>query len=269
MSNFSTATRKLLRSWATIAILVILFDALIAALYFFVSSREATPLQLLLTIALAIISFALFFIIQAIDVGYVEGALGDASSKPVPLLRRAVANSGVMLVATLPIILVAGLAAYLCWKIDASIAPSEPANFPWKTFALTVCEYLIFAVALPLAAIHLWIAVMSEGLKGAFKRIGRVLAAAFSPQALVIYTLGAIAFGVVPYFLFFTRTPIKQPWVEIILLGIRMVLGFVFVLFGWTLTLGALSVRWNERRTATVNDQTPVAPPLPSVESLQ
>jgi hypothetical protein len=249
--NIMNAARKLLRNWPVIALLVILFDALLAACYLFASSREATAAQLLLTVFLAVSTAVLFLLIQAIGVSYPLFA-----EKAPQLFFRALRGLGKIALVTLPVILLGALIAYLMSKINFSSSSAETirqtgdknassflSTFPWKVFFLTALQYLVFVFALPLLAIHLWIAAMREGLAGAFRNIGGVIRAAFSPSAILIYTLGLLAFGVVPYFLFFTRTPINRAWVEIIVLGLRLALAFILVLFGWTLTLGALSER--------------------------
>jgi hypothetical protein len=44
-----------------------------------------------------------------------------------------------------------------------------------------------------------------------------------------------------PYFILFTRTSVSNGWTELLLFGLRLVLAFVFTLWGWTITLGALA----------------------------
>jgi hypothetical protein len=237
---------------------VILFDALLAVSYFFASSREATAIQLLLTIFLAVFVAVLFLLIQGVAVSYPL-----FTEKAPQLFFRALRGLGKLALVTLPVILLGVLLAYLTTKINVSGDASQVSEavhhtgekntssflstFPWKSFFLTAVEYLIFVFALPLIAIHLWIATMRDGLKGALRNIGGVFRAAFSPSAILIYLLGMLAFGVAPYFLFFTRTPINRAWVEIVVLGLRLALAFIFILFGWTLTLGALSERMTKK----------------------
>lgn len=102
-------------------------------------------------------------------------------------------------------------------------------------------RFLLLCIALPLATIHLWISTAHEGLRAALKGIGRTLARAFAPRAVLAYAIGLVIFGVVPYFLLFTRTPTKNAWVEIGLLSARLVLALLFALLGWVITLGALA----------------------------
>lgn len=266
-----SAARKLLRNWPVIALLVILFDALLAVGYLFASSREATAAQLLLTILLALAVAVLFLLIQGVGVSYPLTA-----EKAPQLFLRALRGVGKLALVTLPVVLAGALIAYLFARIDLSATSAQMADamshssgkgaspFPWKSFLVTAAEYLIFAFALPLIAIHLWIAAMRDGLAGAFKNIGKILGAAVSPSSVLIYLLGMLAFGVVPYFLFFTRTPINQAWVEIVILGLRLALAFIFILFGWTLTLGALSERAAEGfQMRARRDPEPSAPANP------
>jgi hypothetical protein len=39
----------------------------------------------------------------------------------------------------------------------------------------------------------------------------------------------------------FTRTPISYAWAELFLFGLRLGLAFVFTLWGWVITLGAMA----------------------------
>src|SRR4051812_42004201 len=66
------ATRRLFGNWRALFILLLLYAALIASLYFFIAVREASIWQVLATFLLAIIAPVLFFIIQTIGIRYVE-----------------------------------------------------------------------------------------------------------------------------------------------------------------------------------------------------
>ncbi|MDQ5838240.1 MAG: hypothetical protein M3379_15790, partial [Acidobacteriota bacterium] len=63
----------------------------------------------------------------------------------------------------------------------------------------------------------------------------------FSAQSIFIYAVGLFVFGLMPYFIIYTRTPVSNGWAELIIFAVRLALAFVFTLWGWTITLGALA----------------------------
>jgi formate/nitrite transporter FocA (FNT family) len=69
-----TAIRLLFRNKFTLLLLVMIYGALLGAGYLFVSTREATIPQLILTFGLVVLAPALFFALQAVSVNYVSGA---------------------------------------------------------------------------------------------------------------------------------------------------------------------------------------------------
>ena len=74
-------------------------------------------------------------------------------------------------------------------------------------------------------------------MRGLLRGFGRVVA----PETVLTYAVGMLLFGVVPYFLLFTRTGTKGEWSELTLLGLRLLLAFLCSLTGWVLTLRALA----------------------------
>ncbi|MDQ2921179.1 MAG: hypothetical protein M3R52_06180, partial [Acidobacteriota bacterium] len=93
-----------------------------------------------------------------------------------------------------------------------------------------------------LAAIHLWLATAQEGLGPAIKKSKTLLARAFAPQSVLIYVVGFLIFAVIPYFLLFKTIPTKHAWLEISLLVARLAIVFVLTLFGWMMTVKAISL---------------------------
>ena len=106
---------------------------------------------------------------------------------------------------------------------------------------LSSVRYLIFGLVLPLAAIHLWLATVREGLGAAIRKLNRHLSRAFAPQSVLIYMAGFLIFGVAPYLLLFRATPTKHAWLEVSLLVVRLAVVFALTLFGWVITVRALS----------------------------
>ena len=254
LNSIATAARNLLRNWRALVVFLVLYLALLAAIYFFVETHEATILQLLLNLILAIIAPALFFVLQAMGVSYMQ-----AEAKLGALLRQAWREWWKLIVISVPIMLLAWLVIYLFGKLEGDVLgavrdaarstttaprPSNRAAEPpgrWLEISLTALRCLLLYIALPLAAIHLWIATARDGLGQAFKGIARVVIRAFAPRAVLIYAVGLVIFGVIPYFLISKRTPFGGAWVDMGLLSARLALAFVFIVFGWVMTLGALT----------------------------
>jgi magnesium-transporting ATPase (P-type) len=254
----ASAARRLFGNWRSLFILLLLYAALIASLYFFIAVREASIWQVLATFLLAIIAPVLFFIIQTIGVRYAED---DVRARD--LLRWSVRDFWKLFVVTVPLLLLAWLIAYLFGKFHvantvavvteaaragagAAAGARPPARaaeaFSWKEVILTTLRFLILGLVLPLLTIHLWIAVARRGLGGAFRTIKSVLAAALAPGAVLIYAIGLLLFGLVPYFLITANYSRGGAWTEIGLLAGRLLVASLFMLFGWIITLGALSI---------------------------
>lgn len=259
------AAKRLFANWRVLILLLILYSALIAALYFFIATREASVWQVLLTFLLAVLVPVLFFTIQAIGTRHVER---DAGARE--LFGWAARNFWKLLVVTVPVLLLAWLVAYLFGKfqVDATAAVTEAGRtvgaeaeaarpaaaraaadvFSWKEVILSTLRFLTLYLILPLVAIHLWIEAARGGLGGAFRNIKNVLARALRPGSVLVYFLGLLLFGVIPYLLITVNFYVGGTWREIIVLGVRLALAALFILFGWLITLGALSILSREER---------------------
>ena len=253
------AARRLFGNWRALFVLLILYAAFVASVYFFIAVREASIWQVLATFLLAALAPVLFFIIQAIGTRYVESGV-----KTKELLRWSVRSFWKLLVVTLPVLLLAWLIAYLFGKFEpdaaatviseagragAETAAARPASargaaeaFSWKEVIITTLRALILYLVLPLVAIQLWIAASRQGLGDVFRNIKRVLARALAPGSVLVYAIGLLFFGVIPYFLITTNFTRGGVWTEISLLVGRLALAALFMLLGWLVTLGALSI---------------------------
>ena len=254
LTAIGATARDFLRNWRAMAVFSGLYTGLLVVLYLFVATKEASVWQLIFTALLAIVAPILFFMIQAAGVRYTQ-----AEARPGFLLRHSLKDFWKLLLISLPLIFMAVLVVYLLNKLQTYLpvpgseaarpelapsyppAPGPPTSWRWSSILLSSLRLLLLGVVLPLAAIHLWIAIAREGLIKTLKRALRILVRAFTPQSLLIYTIGLIIFGLMPYFLLFTRTPVNYAWAELSLLGIRLALAFVFTLWGWIITLGALT----------------------------
>jgi hypothetical protein len=255
------AARNVFSNWRSLFLLAIVYASLLVALYFFVAVREASIAQVGLTFALAIAAPILFFVLQAMvaDVAAVADATGESTARS--LLRKSLNSFWKLVLISLPLIALAVLITYLLAKAQnhfgaginnnsaqlphpiTTITKARDAARPvnWKAAMLSSVRYLIFGLVLPLAAIHLWLATVREGLGAAIRKLNHHLSRAFAPQSVLIYMVGFLIFGVAPYLLLFRATPTKHAWLEVALLVVRLAVVFALTLFGWVITVRALS----------------------------
>lgn len=257
------AARRLLKRWRVLAVLAAVYASLLVALFLFVATKEATYWQVMLTLIFAALAPALFFVLQAVIVNYARG-----ETQALALLRRSFRDSCKLALASVPLALAAILCMYLLNKLQsyftAYVWPTQPAQeawpvrprpfrdsstppLQWALLTLSTLRFLVFWVALPLAAIHLWSATLREGLLSPLRKVHHHLARAFAPDAVLIYGAGLTLFGLVPYLLLFTRTPASKPSIEFGLFVARLLLVFIFTLCGWVLTLDALTGAGNTK----------------------
>lgn len=253
-NSIITAARKVFTNWRAMLLIAIVYASLLAALYFFVAVREASIGQVILTFALAIAAPLLFFVLQSMVASQTdEETVGS-------LLRRSLTSFWKLILISLPLIALGVLIAYLLAKAQnyfgaslnepdrdllhqiAARVDAQRAARPidWKVALLSTVRYLAFGLVLPLAAIHLWLATVHEGLGAAVRKVRTHLAQAFAPQSVLIYIAGFLVFGVAPYFLLFKTTQTRHAWLELSLLIARLVVVFALTLFGWVITVRAL-----------------------------
>ena len=215
-----------------------IYAALVGVIYLFVTTREATILQLLLTFFLLLLAVALFFALQAIGVSY---ASGEEPSGAV--LRRALGAGWKLLVVSLPVAVLVVIAVLILELIAKLVGGDQSGNQSGFLlgYLLPGMRAIILYLIVPLVAIRLWIAVTREGVASAFKRLGRHFIRALAPRALAIYVSVALIFGALVWGLVFTRTQFGGPWIEITLLAGRLVMAGVVIFIGWFLALGALA----------------------------
>ena len=253
--------RQLLGSWQSMALLAAVYALLLAALYFFIITVEASISQLVITAALAISVPVLFFILQTMSALFIQ-----ESGQPNRLLQRSLKEFWKLVLITIPVILLAAAVVYLLIKlqtrfsIGASSAPPEPLRIPrvgtsqtqsksppiqWGLVLFNTVRYLLFAVAFPLATIHLWISAARDGLKTTVTKVKTIIPRALSPQAILIYVAGFVVFAVIPHFVLLKALSVKRPWAELAIFVARLFVVFLLTLFGWVVTIGALSLTAN------------------------
>ena len=257
--SIASAARDVSRNWQPMLLIAAVYACLLVVLYFFVSVREASLTQVVLTFALAIAAPLLFFLLQAM----IAGAAATETDKLTSgaLVRKALTSFWKLLLITLPLIALAILLAYLLGKAQARFGttlnpttelPRRMANaanareaarpIDWRAAILSTLRYLAFGLVLPLTAIHLWLATSKEGLGPAIKKLKTLLARAFAPQSVLTYIVGFLIFAVIPYFLLFKTIPTKHAWLEVSLLAARLAIVFTLTLLGWVMTVKAISL---------------------------
>lgn len=242
-----SAARMLFKSWTTLPLMLVLYAGLLVTVYLFISTREATVPQLILTFALMFAAPLLFFLLQAASVNYATESSG--------LLRKALGDCLKFIAVSLPVIGLTLLAIYGVSKLQGRITidPNtlQPSS-PNALMTLMVLRYLLIGVVAPLLTIQLWIATSTRGLREMLRSLRHTLARAFAPQAVLVFAFGFLIFAVAPYFLLAQTIPIQRTWLEVSLFTARVVVSALLVLIGWVITLGALSI------LNTRTDETPV-----------
>ncbi len=262
-NSIINAARNVFANRRTTGLIALVYAALLGSLYLFMATREASLAQVVFTFGLALAAVVLFFLLHAMIASSAARAGDDkAPSTAGSLIKQSIANSWKLIVITLPIIALGILIAYLLGRAknylgagstselfesalgSRSRKPASPID--WRVAILSSIRYLAFGLALPLATIHLWLAVAREGLGSTIKRVGSHLAKAFAPQSVLVYVAGFLVFGLLPYWLLFRTTPNSRAWLEISFLVTRLVAVFALTLFGWVITVWALSLLSNQ-----------------------
>lgn len=208
-----SAARSLLRNRRALLLMVATYAGLLLAIYLFVSTREATISQLILTLVAVVSAPALFFVLQAVSVSYADN----------PISRSVIKKTLELIAVSVPVLALTLLTVYGLSKIH-----SHPT-------LVTAVRYLLLAVITPLLAIQLWIA-------GSVKNLRKVLSSTFAPQPVFVYACGFVIFAVVPYFLLQGKIQVERPWLELSLLVVRLGVSALLILLGWVTTVGAITI---------------------------
>ena len=262
--SIATAARRLLQNWKALIVLAVLYAGLLVSLYLFVTTREATSGQVALTLLLAIVLPFLFFLIQT------AGACQVRELGPIGLLKESLKSVWKVVTVSLPLIALAILVLYFLGKAQNYIGGASPtvSNVPyqigpqnadsrslsWSTTLLTTTRYIFIGLALPILAVHLWIASTKDGLLSTIKRSRRIFVSAFAPNSVLIYITGFLAFGVIPYLILFKATPANGVWLEFGLFVGRLTVVFVLTLVGWVVTMCALAESAHQFRAESTSE---------------
>jgi hypothetical protein len=247
----ATALQLLLRP-RRLAIFAALYAVLLATVYGFVVVREATVVQVLLTLVLVVAAPLEFFILQALIL--------ETARDPRFGWRRTLQTSLKLIAASLPFIII-GAGLFLALNQWQSHYPA-PVAPPWvnetnmvqqnihrPTLLFTTLRWLLFGVVLPLFVIHLWIGISandhrtgnSSRLAATWRMIRQTAARAFAPSSMLTYTIGLFLFAMVPYAILFARIPINGARTDFAVFIARLLLLFAATLFGWLLTVTSLA----------------------------
>ena len=215
-----SAARALLRNRRALLLMIAAYAGLLLAIYLFVSTREATISQLILTLVAVVSAPALFFVLQAVSVSYADN-----------LTSRGLIKKTLKLIAvSVPVLVLTLLTVYGLSKIE-----THPT-------IVTAVRYLLLAVITPLLAIQLWIAGSNTSLRDFVKHLRKVLSSTFAPQSMFVYACGFLIFAIVPYYLLQGKISIERPWLELSLLILRLSVSALLILIGWVTTVGAISI---------------------------
>lgn len=258
IQSLFNAMRALLGARSSLAIFAVLYVLLLGALYGFVAIREATVLQVILTLLFLALAPVLFFLLQAAIIDHAQTGRIERS--------RVLRDSTRLALVTIPVILTSLAIMWLLnrWQRHfpapyfnpVAINPNTSQTLPtppthWPTVLFTTMRVFVFGVALPLTLIQFWVAAAGNDLAAFFRggwraflrRLAEILGRAFSPVSVLIYALGLIVFAVIPYVLLFVRIPMNGVKREIAIFTVRLVFVFAFILVGWVVTLSAFAKR--------------------------
>ncbi len=224
MNELTAAARLLWQDKRALAILLSVALAWLGALALFALTSQATLAQVGLTFLSLALAPLLFFYWQALAVSYA------ASSKTGAWLRGAVRGSGRLLLASVPLLVLAGGLVY--WFGAWAATGESP--------LLTVLRLLVGGFLLPLLAVHLWLAAWREGVLGAWRHGGQIVREALAPETLLLYTVGWLFFALLPYLLLWARLPGSWGRGQIVWLVLRLILALALVCLGWSATVIAL-----------------------------
>jgi len=266
LKSISATLRDRVSHPGTLVILVGLYALLLADLYGFIATKEARVWQVLLTLIFIAGAPVLFFLFQAV-------IINSAREAQINWYRALIASCR-LAVLTLPLVLIGWGIAYLLNRWQAHYPMPLPSAAPilkpgqpvpaiathWPTAFFATARTLVYLVALPLLMISLWvdlgsaslISFLRTGAKPVCKTLGQTLARAFAFESVLIYALGLVVFGLIPYALLFVKVPLGGTWREVSVFTLRLALVFVFTLFGWVITLSTFA-----RKSADLTSSAP------------
>lgn len=245
------SARDLFRNWRGLLLLAVLYALLLVCPYvFFAMTGVSTPG----VVVSGLVTLALPLLLLLLLAASAHAALPGATFGTVA--RRASRDFMKVLLLALPLAALAVLFVYLLGKLQgwlpkvedvthttyvAGVETVKPVPLHWQEALISTLWLLLLGFVLPLTAAHLWLSAAREGFLATLKGIHRVLGRAFAPQSVLVYAVGLSVFGLMPYFVLYTRTGVSNGWGELSLFGLRLAFVFALTLVGWVVTLGALA----------------------------
>lgn len=223
-SAMFSAARLLFTNKRLLVLTVGAYAGLLIALYLFVTTREATISQLLLTFVSIAAAPALFFLLQAVSVTYTSGPTSEGVIKKIAITCLK------LVVVSLPVVALTGFAIHELNKVQT------------HPIAITALRYLLIAVVAPLLTIQLWIATTNLGLRALPKSLRAIATKTIAPQSVFVYACGFLVFAVAPYFLIEKTVTVERAWLEWSLLIVRLAASATLIVLGWVTTVGAISI---------------------------
>ena len=261
--------RSTVTNIGALTVFIMIYALLMTTFFRFIWIREATVWQVVWTYTFMILIPAEFFIFQAAIIDRVR----DQKFRWGVILVDALK----FFLATIPVLLLGWLIHYLLNKlqlrypapiiVSPNLAAGPPKSQPahWPTLLIASLRFLLIGIALPLTAIHLWIALaggemrawFAGGAKGLFKRIGSTVARGFGFESVFIQGLGLILWLIVPWIILGVLFSPKGYKASLALIVGQIALAFIFNFFGWVLTISALTRNASEPPPQPAPDRTP------------
>ncbi|HZI19744.1 MAG TPA: hypothetical protein VEY09_14230 [Pyrinomonadaceae bacterium] len=265
------AARELFRRRGALLVLGALYFAALYCAYLFVSTGVANTWQLLVSAATALAAPLLLLVFLS---GVSHFAVGAATAGEV--VKRGVRDFWKVLLVALPLVALGLGLCYLLNRLHAYLPAPEvalpppsgvraprPSSVGWQDWTVSTLGLLALGAALPLLAAHLWTGVAGRGLKATIKNVHRVAGRAFAPRSALVYAVGALFFGVLPYFVVFSLPPVLDGWLELTVFGLRLALVFALTLCGWVVTTTALAALSPGAGAASETPPEPATEPRP------
>jgi hypothetical protein len=237
------SARNVARRGRVLILFVVTYVALLATAGIFITTREATIKDVLITLTLLIVTPALFFLLQAMCITLSE------TENARDLIKRSVSIVRKVAIISLPFIVI-GIALFvILGRIENHFSPTfrgqtiaslSREGEPWVTVLFSTLRLVLFGIVIPLACIHAWLAVVRQPVRNVLSSIKTVVTTAFGLPSIKTYVVGFVLFGLIPYVLIAVRTPSDRAWLEISMLSLRLVLALGLMLVGWVITVVAL-----------------------------
>lgn len=243
LREISESARKVARRGRVLIPFVVIYIALLATTGIFITIREATIKDVLITMTLLIIVPALFFLLQAMCITLSETeSTGDLIKSSVSIVRKVAVISLPFIVIGIALFVILGRVENFFSPTlrERSIATLAREGEPWVKVVFSTLRLVIFGIVIPLACIHAWLAVRRQSIRHVLSTFKSTITTAFGLRSIKTYIAGFVLFGLIPYVLIAIRTPSDRAWLEISMLTMRLVLAFGLMLVGWVITVVAL-----------------------------